>query len=275
MPTVGALFRSAHPVPSIVVTAIAIMLGVGIGMDVARLALLGAAIAVQQFSVGLSNDWLDADRDRSVERVDKPVAAGLVSATMARTVAFVLAGAAMALTLPLGWQATLAHLGFMAAGWAYNVGLKSTPASVVAYAVGFGLLPGIVTLALPNPQLPAAWAVAVGALLGVSAHFANVLPDIAQDRELGVWGLPQLVGVRGSVIIVALTLFVGGILAVVGGGAVTVPKLIALGLVTVAAAVCWWLGTTRAPSRLLFRLILAAALLVVLLLGYSGRQLLA
>jgi hypothetical protein len=49
----------------------------------------------------------------------------------------------------------------------------------------------LVTLALPEPALASPWAFAAGALLGVAAHFANVLPDLDDDRATGVRGLPQ------------------------------------------------------------------------------------
>ncbi len=273
--TVVALFRSTHPGPSMLVTAITVVLGISVGLDLARVALLGAAVLVQQFSVGLSNDWIDAERDREAGRTDKPIAAGVISVGLARAVSLGLATLAIALTIPLGWAATLAHLGFMGAGWAYNAGVKSTPFSVVAYVVGFGLLPFVVTLALPTPALPAPWAVAAAALLGVSAHFANALPDLDDDRRHGVRGTPQLAGLRASVATISLALVAGGSFVVVGSGAFDVPRLVGLGLVVVVAGVCWWLGVSRAPSRLLFQLIMAAALVIVVLLAFSGRNLVA
>lgn len=38
------------------------------------------------------------------------------------------------------------------------------------------------------------WVVPLGALLGISVHVANQVPDIAADRELGVQGLAQRIG---------------------------------------------------------------------------------
>ncbi|HEY9478393.1 MAG TPA: 1,4-dihydroxy-2-naphthoate prenyltransferase, partial [Microbacteriaceae bacterium] len=62
------LVRSAHPGPSLVVTAVTVILGWGVGLEPARLALLGLAMLIGQFSVGLSNDWLDAARDAAAGR---------------------------------------------------------------------------------------------------------------------------------------------------------------------------------------------------------------
>lgn len=56
MRVIGALWRSTHPGPSLVVTAIAVALGVATGLDPWRIALLGLAILFGQLSVGLSND---------------------------------------------------------------------------------------------------------------------------------------------------------------------------------------------------------------------------
>jgi 4-hydroxybenzoate polyprenyltransferase len=39
---------------------------------------------------------------------------------------------------------------------------------------------------------------AAAAVIGLGAHFANVLPDLAADRATGVRGLPQRVAARGG-----------------------------------------------------------------------------
>ncbi|HEX5730751.1 MAG TPA: hypothetical protein VFX99_15090, partial [Microbacterium sp.] len=62
---VGALWRSTHPGPSVVVTLIAIMLGIAAGLEPWRIAVLGLAILLGQLSVGISNDAIDAPRDRA------------------------------------------------------------------------------------------------------------------------------------------------------------------------------------------------------------------
>ena len=54
MPTKAtALALATHPGPSIAVTAVFMALGVGVGLDGARLVLLGLAVLLQQASVGL------------------------------------------------------------------------------------------------------------------------------------------------------------------------------------------------------------------------------
>ena len=70
-------------------TAIAVILGIGVGLEPGSVVLLGLAFLLNQASVGLSNDWLDADRDRAVGRTDKPVARGDLSPAAARNAAFI------------------------------------------------------------------------------------------------------------------------------------------------------------------------------------------
>ena len=55
-----ALLGSTHPGPSVVVTTVAVALGVAAGLDAVRVALVGVVMLFNQFSVGLSNDWLAA-----------------------------------------------------------------------------------------------------------------------------------------------------------------------------------------------------------------------
>lgn len=270
-----SLLRSTHPGPAVAVTVVAIVLGFAVGLDPWRIALLGLAVLANQFSVGLSNDWIDAERDAAVGRRDKPVARGWISAAAVRNGAFAAAAAAILLTLPLGLPATLAHAVFVVSAWGYNLGLKGTALSVLPYVVSFGLLPAIATLSLPNPEPAAGWATALGALLGVAAHFANVLPDLDDDRVTGVRGLPHRLGGRVSGVVTYLVLGVASVVALLGpGGAIGWPQWLGLAVGAAIAAVGIILVLTRPPSRLLFQLIIVAALLDVIQLAFAGDRLL-
>ncbi len=273
--TAVALLRSTHPGPAVAVTLIAIVLAAGVGLDGWRLALLGVAFAANQASVGLSNDWIDAERDIAVGRTDKPVALGWVSAGTVRSAAIATAVVAVAATAPLGWRATVAHTAFIASAWSYNAWLKRTAFSVLPYIVSFGLLPAVVTLSLPEPSWAAAWAMGLGALLGVAAHFANVLPDLDDDRATGVRGLPHRLGPRRTGIGTFGALLAASVLALVGPGEVGVAQWIGFTATVLIAAVGIALVLRREPSRLLFQLIIAAALVNVVLLATAGASLLA
>ncbi len=273
MPTKAvALVRSAHPGPTIAVTVVSVALGWGAALEPWRIALVGCAFLANQLSVGLSNDWLDAERDRAVGRTDKPVALNQIAPSTVRAAAFTCAAIAVALTVPLGWLATIAHVVFIASAWTYNLGLKKTVFSVLPYVVSFGILPAVVTLSHAPPMFTAPWALCVGAVLGIAAHFANVLPDLEDDRATGVRGLPHRIGRAAVGFTTYLLLAIATVIAFFGAGALALPVAPwALGL---NLAICV-LGTLIAgrATRWHFRLIMIAALVLVAMLAFAGGRL--
>jgi 4-hydroxybenzoate polyprenyltransferase len=267
-----AWLGSTHPGPAFAVTLMTVVLAIGVGLAPLNALFLGLAMLAGQFSVGLSNDWLDAARDRATGRTDKPVATGAISVGVVRASAWITAALALLLTVPLGWPALLAHAVFILSAWHYNAWLKKTAFSVVPYVISFGILPSIVTLALTQPGFAAWWATATGALLGVAAHFANVLPDLEADRATGVRGLPHRVGARGSGVVIALALAAASVVLFVG--ALTVHIAVLAGGIALAIA-CGVIAVRGGVSRLLFRLIIACAVVDVAVLAVSGAGLLA
>jgi 4-hydroxybenzoate polyprenyltransferase len=263
------LARSTHPGPALAVTLVTVVLGIAAGLEPWRLVLLGLAMLANQLSVGLSNDWLDAARDRTSGRTDKPVALGLVSPRLARNTALASAALALVLTVPLGAPALVAHAVMLGSAWSYNLRLKRTAFSVVPYIVSFGMLPLIATLALPVPSVAAWWAMVAGALLGVAAHFANVLPDLADDAATGVRGLPHRAGRRLSGLVIAVSLAAASALVVFGSGAPGAVQWVGLAVTLTLAAVTVVLVLTRPPTRLLFQLIITTAIVDVALLALS------
>lgn len=101
---------------------------------------------------------------------------------------------------------------------AYNLGLKSTRWSPAPYAVAFGTLPVEVGLALPQPQVPPAWMLLTGALLGVGAHLLNALPDLTDDALTGVNGWPHRLGARRVRVLAPLVLVGASAITVFGPG---------------------------------------------------------
>lgn len=278
---VRRLFASSHPGPTVAVTVLAVVLGSAVGLSPARIVLLAVVVFVGQLSIGWSNDWLDARRDRRSGRADKPVARGEVSVSTVRLAALMAGAASLPLSASLGWAAAASHVLFLVCGWAYNLGLKSTAWSVVPFVVGFGALPAVVTFAAVPPIIPAPWTLAVGGLFGVAIHFTNALPDLEDDLRTGVRGLPHRLGARIAGRTAFLALGLAGVVAVLGQsgifvGAPTAPPIIGvLGGAGVLALVAWGivLVGTRAPDRLLFRLIIGAALLVAVVLAAAGTDL--
>lgn len=275
------LLLSAHPGPSFAVTLVCILLGATSGLAPWRIAVLGVAVLLGQFSVGLSNDWLDAERDRRSGRADKPVARGSISEPAARNWAIAAGAAGLALTPLVGWPATAAHALFIAAGWTYNLWFKHTVLSVLPYAIGFGALPAVVTLAGSSPAWPEWRILAAGALLGISAHFANALPDLEADRATGVSGLPHRLGATVSGVLTFSSLAAAALIVVLGpdnGSARSstgVAGWLALAAEGVIVAAGIILLATRPPSRTVFRLIILGALVAVAAIASTGSHLIA
>jgi 4-hydroxybenzoate polyprenyltransferase len=172
------------------VTAITTALALSAGRGVSSV-WLALAVLSGQLTVGWSNDYLDRDRDRQANRIDKPIVADEISAGVVLRAATIALIFCVPLSFASGAAAGAIHLSAVAAALAYNVGLKSTLASALPYAYAFGALPAFVTLGLTGSHAPPAWAVTAGAFMGVGAHFVNTLPDRAADELAGVRGLPQ------------------------------------------------------------------------------------
>jgi 4-hydroxybenzoate polyprenyltransferase len=268
-----ALLAASHPGPVVAVTAIALGLAVVVGAPAATVLMVGLAVLTGQLSIGWSNDWIDAARDLAVHRPDKPVATGAVTAGRVRTAAAVAGVASVPASLALGPVAGACHLVVVAAGWAYNIGLKSTVWSWLPYAVAFGLLPAVVVRALPGSSWPPGWMMLAGALLGVGAHLLNVLPDLEDDRSTGVRGLPHRLGRIAAGVLAAAVLLVASVLVVVGpGDGVATTDSVLLGVVACAAAVAT-AGSVAGRRRLALLATVTVAVLDVVALLASGSSL--
>jgi 4-hydroxybenzoate polyprenyltransferase len=191
-----ALVIASHPGPSLAITAMATVLAAEAAPTGFGPVLVAPAMLAGQLSVGWSNDACDAARDVAAGRTDKPVARGEISvrSLWVAAVVSVVAALAMAAAISLLTMGILALL--VGAGWAYNLGLKSTPWSGVMYLLGFGPLPAYAASTLPGQPAPRFWVCVAAGLVGLGAHFVNVLPDLAADLSSGVRGLPQLVAAR-------------------------------------------------------------------------------
>lgn len=265
MKTLSGLVEATHLGPTLAVTVLSALLALSFSVPVGTSLLVVLAVFLNQASVGISNDACDATRDTEANRTDKPIARGDVGRGLAWAVAAsALVGSLLVSFLihPLVglWQAM-----FLTAGWAYNAGLKSTVWSGACYALGFGALPILVSYASTTPQFPPGWVVFVAATLGLSAHFANVLPDLLVDHRHGVRGLPQRLGPRVVPSALGVLTLASGVALVLGGGNssiwFTLPAaLVALGVAGVAARV----SHKDSPGVLPFQLSMVAALVMAL-----------
>ena len=264
LPPARALVIASHPGPCLAITAMVAVLTAQAAPHGIGPVLVAPAILAGQLSVGWSNDACDAARDVAAGRTDKPIARGDISVRAVWIAAFGALTAAAILSLLIGPWPLLINAVMVGAAWAYNLGLKSTWASGLMYVAGFAPIPAFATSTLPVPAWPAWPVTAAAGCLGLGAHFANVLPDLAADRVTGVEGLPQIVAARWggqAVRVAAITLLlaasvllllaaipsrrwvsvtglaVAGILGVVGfRGSGKVPFFAALGIAAVDVA---------------------------------------
>jgi 4-hydroxybenzoate polyprenyltransferase len=261
---VRGLALSCHPGPCVAVTAFATALAVAIGISAGRCVLVAAAVLSGQLSIGWLNDYVDRDLDRAAARTDKPLSLGLVSADAVRAALVVAAAACVVLSLALGWRAAVIHLLTVGSAYSYDLWLKPTLWSPAPFAVSFGLLPAVVTLALPHHPWPDPAVLVAGAALGLAAHLANTVGDTEADALTGVQGFPQRLGPRGSLIGCVGLIAVAGIAVVVVAPHAWAPRIcaaVAVGAVLVALA---------RPGRLAFGAAVLAAGLVVVGLVSSG-----
>lgn len=269
------LIRAAHPEPAIAVTAVAGLLALATGHRPGSAALVTATVAASQLATGWANDALDAPRDAAVGRTGKPVAAGAISRRTVGIAAGLATAATVALALRFDPPAPVVAVAGLASALAYNWPLKLTALSVLPYAASFAALPAFVVLALP--ATPPVWLVAAGGLLGAGAHFANVLPDLADDAATGVRGLPHRIGATGSALAAAgLLLAATAVLASGWPEARAGPGAAVLLVAAVALPAGWYVSRrrsgagTRRPAAL-FRAFQLVALCDVALLLLAGR----
>ncbi len=273
-PSVRALVLSCHPIPSVAVTALTGGLAALADLGPGRGALVTAAVFSGQLSIGWSNDYIDADRDRSVQRADKPVAAGAVSPRVAGIAAVIALAVTILLSAGLGWRGGGAALMIVVCGWAYNVGLKATALSWVPYAIAFGFLPAAVTLSGSPSRWPPAWAMIAGALLGCTAHLANVLPDLLEDAATGVRGLPHRLGARATAVTAAALLLTASAVILFGpSGRLHAWQLVGFCIAVVIGATAAGSAYRDPRSRRFFFATIAIAALDIACFALSGTHL--
>ena len=265
MKRVVALLGACHPGPAFAVTLLAGLLAGAVGLGPVRVALVVAAVLTGQLSIGWSNDLIDLARDRSVGRTDKPLVDGSVSERTVRVACALVVLATIPLSLACGWVAGAVHLVCVAAGWVYNLGAKATPWSWLPYAVAFGGLPAFVSLTDQPGRLPPLWLPLAGALLGVGAHFVNVLPDLADDAATGIRGLPHRLGARRSQVTAAAVLVAAAVVIVVGAPVDSAVLATTALVLTAALAAVALLAHGRAP----FRAAIGMALVDVVMLVWA------
>lgn len=261
------LLRAAHIGPAVAVTTIAALLAVALDLPARTGVAVTAAVFAGQLTIGWGNDLRDVDRDREVGRSDKPLATGDLAARPVLRCMVVAGVACVVLSLLAGWRSGATHLVLLVgSGHLYNLRCKATPWSWLPYAVAFGSLPAVVSLADDPSVWPPAWMAGAAAVLGVAAHLLNALPDLDDDATTGVRGLPHRLGdVRSRRTATALLVLASAATVLGPAGAPSAWAWAAL-VVVVALAGVALLGDGRTP----FRAAVAIALTDVALLATAA-----
>lgn len=264
-----AIVGAAHPGPTLTVTTLAALLATAQGLRHAPAARLVGAVLLGQLSVGWGNDLLDAERDRRAGRSDKPVASGAADPSLVTglTLAALLGSAALSGTL--GHRSALTHLGLVVTpAHTYNLGLKNTAGSWLPYAVAFGALPSVVSLAGPQPAPSPARVTAPAAALGVGAHLLNAIRDLDDDRLTGISGLPHRLGRHRSRWL-ATSLLAGASAGVTTRGC-ALPVPVRVAVLALDAALGW--AAVAGAGRTPFRAAIAIALVDAGVLAAESRK---
>ena len=165
-----------------------------------------------QLVVGWSNDLYDFADDLTHQRMNKPLVSGLITREfLAKAIKVMLPFSFIANLLgPLGIKGGLVYMLGIACGVAYNFYFKFNWLSPLPYAIAFAALPS--SVAISKGLTPPPWMWLGGALLGMAAHFVNVLKDMKADQKSGIKGLPQILGSKRSAIVAILLTLAGLIL---------------------------------------------------------------
>lgn len=152
-------------------------------------------VLLSQIAVGALNDYIDRHADAKTQP-DKPIPAGLVPAGLALGLALGATGGVLLVAATFGLSSLLLAAAFTGAGLAYDLWLKPTPMSFVAYVVAFLLLVTWIWVITGSFRPEFTVIYLPGALLLTCAHLANALEDIETDGALGQRGLAVVLGPR-------------------------------------------------------------------------------
>lgn len=190
------LWRLMHPGPSLVsalaYALFAVLAAQGRPDPVKLLVTLMGMVALQ-FAISALNDFCDREADAQSRKV-KPVALGVLSPRVPLIATAVLTAIMIACYAPYGLAPLAIATAFLILGFAYDVGLKSTPLGGVLMGLAFPLLPLLAWNLFATIKPALFWTFVIGLALGISIHLADALPDAEADSAAHAHGLAQLFG---------------------------------------------------------------------------------
>jgi 4-hydroxybenzoate polyprenyltransferase len=207
MKSLKAYAIAAHFGPTMLITTISFLLAARLWWE-GPAYVIAFTVFLGQLLIGWSNDIYDYQDDLKHNRVNKPLVSGQLQIEKLRRATFILLPFAVIANLlgPLGLKGGAVYLLGVGCGIAYNFYFKFRITSPLVYFIALAALPASIFYAVDrNPPL---WVLATSSLLGVAFHFANVLKDLSADRDSQIGGLPQRLGKRASLIIIALLLII-------------------------------------------------------------------
>ena len=207
MKSLKAYAQAAHFGPTMLITAISFLLASRLWWE-GPAYVIAFTVFLGQLLIGWSNDVYDYQDDLKHNRVSKPLVSGQLKIEKLRRATFILLPFAVIANLlgPLGLKGGAVYLLGVGCGIAYNFYFKFRITSPLVYFIALAALPASIFYAVDrNPPL---WVLATSSLLGVAFHFANVLKDLSADRDSQIGGLPQRLGKRTSLIIIAILLII-------------------------------------------------------------------
>jgi 4-hydroxybenzoate polyprenyltransferase len=199
MAKLRGLLKASHFGPTLIVTSISFGFAVHYWWE-GPAYVIAFGVFTGQLVVGWSNDLYDFDDDLRHQRTNKPLVSGLITKQYLEKWLRVMVPFSFVANLlgPLGIRGGLVYMLGIACGVAYNFYFKFSVLSPLPYAIAFAALPS--SIAISKDVTPPLWMWLGGALLGMAAHFINVLKDMKEDHVSGIKGLPQRLGTRGSVV---------------------------------------------------------------------------
>jgi 4-hydroxybenzoate polyprenyltransferase len=207
MKSLKAYAQAAHFGPTMLITAISFLLAARLWWE-GPAYVIAFTVFLGQLLIGWSNDIYDYQDDLKHNRVNKPLVSGQLQIEKLRRATFILLPFAVIANLlgPLGLKGGAVYLLGVGCGIAYNFYFKFRITSPLVYFIALAALPASIFYAVDrNPPL---WVLATSSLLGVAFHFANVLKDLSADRDSNIGGLPQRLGRRASLVIIAILLII-------------------------------------------------------------------
>ena len=249
------LLKATHIGPTAAVTLVSFLLATSLWWEGPAF-VIAFGIFLGQLLVGWSNDLNDYPDDLKHNRTSKPLVSGELTSKELLLAIKICAPLAFVFNVfgPLGIKGGLLYLFGVGMGVAYNFYFKPTPLSPLPYALAFAAL--VSSIVLATDRTPPLWLITSGSLLGVAAHFANVLKDLDQDLKSGIKGLPQIVGKLYSRLIVSVLLIITTLILHLAN-----PNLPLLIIGLIAAII-----TSFASDRLIFKSLMITVVVDLILL---------